>query len=380
MTSAGITLYAQPGVGPAPYGNTGYFNVPCNQPNASNNAANSINDFIHSFNTTGAVVNITNNNTGCNSQVIATTSGNYYFVGCPIYLRVNAGQNITCNFQSGIIFDQGFAVWVDWNKNNVFDIWSEQVCAPPGVPIANSWASANFVVPAVAAGTYRMRVRSAYATNGPSILPYCVYSFGETEDYNLVVGAGVICPLPIQLVFYDAIIKDKEIEIKWSTASEVNSDYFTLERSYDNENFVFLNKTQAAGNSYEVNEYSFMDKEAKPNTVVYYRLKQYDNGKNEPEFTKTISVYSSKNDIDFNIYPNPVTSNLKLLFPDQLTGQKMNITIFNNFGTEVLKLEMPLLNEISNYEINTSSLQPGVYYLNITDETGTNYNKLFLKE
>jgi len=376
----GLSIYSQPGVGPAPYGNVGYNNVPCNQPNASNNAANSINDFIQSFNTTGAVVNITNNNTGCNSQVIATTSGNYYFVGCPTFLRVNPGQVITCNFLSGIIFDQGFAVWIDWNKNNVFDIWSEQVCATAGVPLAATWASANFVVPAVAAGTYRMRVRCAYARSGSTILPYCIYSHGETEDYNLVVGAGVICPLPVQLVFYDALIQDKNIEIKWSTASEVNSDYFTLERSYDNQEFDLIHKTAAAGNSYEVNEYSFTDTDVKSNTVVYYRLKQFDKGKSEPEFTKTISVYSTNHQTGFEIYPNPVASNLKLLFPDKFIGQKVKVTVFDNMGTQILSSEMSLLSETPNYEINTSELKSGVYYLNLTDESGENFNKLFLKE
>jgi len=375
-----VKVNAQPGVGPAPYGNVGYNNVPCNQPNASNNAANSINDFIDSFNTTGGVVNITNNSTGCNSQVIATTSGNYYFVGCPTYLRVNPGQVITCNFQSGIIFDQGFAVWIDWNKNNVFDIWSEQVCAPAGVPMAATWASANFVVPAVAAGTYRMRVRSAYATNGPSILPYMVYSFGETEDYNLVVGAGVICPLPIQLVFYDAAVLEKSIEIKWTTASEINSDYYTLERSYNNEDFEMITKKPAAGNSYEVNDYSFIDNEIRGNTVIYYRLKQFDKGKNEPEFTKTISVYSINHQTGFEIYPNPVASNLKLLFPDKFIGQKVKVTVFDNMGAQILTSEMSLLSETPNYEINTSALRSGVYYVNVTDESGENFNKLFLKE
>ncbi|MBK7818982.1 MAG: hypothetical protein IPJ60_16670 [Sphingobacteriaceae bacterium] len=47
----------------------------------------------------------------------------------------------------------------------------------------------NFVVPAAQpAGTYRMRVRCAYATPVNSIDPCNMHGYGETEDYNVYVG------------------------------------------------------------------------------------------------------------------------------------------------------------------------------------------------
>jgi len=195
-----LKVYAQPGVGPCPYCLPQAFSTPCNQPNASNNAGNFINDFINSFNTTGATANITNNNSGCNTQFVTPPgiTANYYKHPCVVtkYVQTTPGQAITCNFQSGIIFSQGFAVWVDWNNDATFGA-GEMVCCTPNVPAAGTWAAANWVCPAVPNGKYRLRVRCSYATIGCNITPCNQQSFGEAEDYTLFVGPVINCAVPI---------------------------------------------------------------------------------------------------------------------------------------------------------------------------------------
>jgi gliding motility-associated-like protein len=180
---------AQALVGPAPFCMPTYWNQPCNQAGPSNAPGNWINDFINSFNTTGAVVNITNNNSGCNSQNFPNIgSRNYFYHGCQHYLVVNPGQNVTCNFQSGQTYPQGFAVFIDWNSDGIFQVPGERVTTT-AVPPAATFISGNFTVPAAQAnGTYRMRVRCVYWTAGNSIDPCMLSGYGETEDYNLYVG------------------------------------------------------------------------------------------------------------------------------------------------------------------------------------------------
>jgi gliding motility-associated-like protein len=190
------TGFAQPGVGPAPYCFPMYSAIPCNQPGPSNSPGNGINDFINSFNTTGGIVNITNNNSGCNAQTFPGQGlRNYFYFGCTHYLQANPGQVITCNFQSGITFAQGFAVFVDWDQNNTFNTTNERVVTT-GVPAAGTWVAGNFTIPAgTPAGVYRLRVRCAYVTAGNAIDECSIYGFGEGEDYNLYVSsapAGVI--------------------------------------------------------------------------------------------------------------------------------------------------------------------------------------------
>jgi hypothetical protein len=376
------TIIAQVGLGPAPYCMPDYSNEPCNQPNASNNAANTINDFIQSFNTTGATNNIVNNNSGCNSQVLSSSSGNYFFVGCPIFLRVTPGHVVTCYFLSGITYDQGFAVFIDWNQNNVFDWPPERVASVPGTPPANTWCSANFTVPgAQAAGIYRMRVRCAYAQNG-SILGPCVnYSHGETEDYRLIVGAAGTCSvLPVELISYDGLFKNNSTELNWSTATEINSDHFTIERSYDNQSFELISKIESTGNSNSTQFYSTVDKNPKRNTVIYYRLKQFDKGSTEENFSRTLTLYANDSNMGFDMFPNPANTQMTLVMPDVLVGKTLSITIYDNYGKKVLSSETTISEENTflNFDINT--LGKGTYFVQVLEESGINLKKILIKQ
>jgi gliding motility-associated-like protein len=185
LLSLHTIVIAQPS-NPAPYCTGGYSSGTCNQTGASNNPSNFINDFINDFNTTGANNNIVNNNSGCN-----TTGGptNYYNYSCQHYMQVTPGQTITCNIRSGIIFQQGFVIYIDWNQDNVFQNPGEQVAGTSNVPAANTWTVLSFVIPSNQAnGAYRMRVKCAYATNGTAIAPCGNYGFGECEDYTIFIG------------------------------------------------------------------------------------------------------------------------------------------------------------------------------------------------
>ncbi|MBL7933954.1 MAG: hypothetical protein JNL60_18765, partial [Bacteroidia bacterium] len=168
---------------PAPYCNGNYSTGQCNQPGASNSPGNFINDFIDVFQTSGGNTNITNAGSGCNGNA------NNYMNYCNHYMSVSPGQVITCTIQSGITFSQGFVVFVDWDQDNTFNTTNEMVCATTGVPPAATPTVLTFTVPATQPnGTYRLRVRCAFATAGTNITPCGQFGFGETEDYTLYVG------------------------------------------------------------------------------------------------------------------------------------------------------------------------------------------------
>ena len=78
---AQVKIYAQAGVLPAPYCLPGFWAIPCNQPNPPNTPGNFINDFVDSFNTTGGIVNIVNNNSTCNTQTFPGLGQQNYFTG-----------------------------------------------------------------------------------------------------------------------------------------------------------------------------------------------------------------------------------------------------------------------------------------------------------
>lgn len=166
-----------------PYCKPAYSSSPCSQPLLANDPGNWVNDMIDHFATSGGINDISNLNSGCSGM-----ADNYSFY-CQYYLQTNPGAVITCSFQSGITFGQGFALFIDWNQDNIFQNPGEKVIASMSVPPSATWFVSTFTVPTnQAAGHYRMRARCVYATSGTSIDPCTSFAYGETEGYNLFVG------------------------------------------------------------------------------------------------------------------------------------------------------------------------------------------------
>lgn len=101
--------------------------------------------------------------------------------------------------------------------------------------------------------------------------------------------------LPVKLVSFDVkLISDSKVLCSWATASEINNNYFEIERSLNNKNWASVGKVNGAGNSNKIINYYFTDDlseksilSLKNNSSVYYRLKQTD-------FDGTTSLSTSK--------------------------------------------------------------------------------------
>ncbi|MCX6290527.1 MAG: hypothetical protein NT126_02030, partial [Bacteroidetes bacterium] len=121
--------------------------------------------------------------------------------------------------------------------------------------------------------------------------------------YNTTWALGSLnSPLPIELLKFDAYPKEQMVITDWSTASEINNDYFTLERSSNGLEFYEIGKIRGAGNSSVTLNYSFPDEH--PLTgISYYRLKQTDF---DGRFSYSpVVMISYKKDQKFYLYPNP---------------------------------------------------------------------------
>lgn len=93
---------------------------------------------------------------------------------------------------------------------------------------------------------------------------------------NFELWETPIDPLPVEMIsFYGYGIPSYNI-LEWSTASEMNSDYFLIEKSRYGESWDFLEIVEAAGNSNEVIKYKLADDNVYYSGIYYYRIKQYD--------------------------------------------------------------------------------------------------------
>ncbi len=146
-----------------------------------------------------------------------------------------------------------------------------------------------------------------------------------------------ICPLPITLLDFTAkYIGPKTVAIQWSTASEVNNDYFTIQRSSDGIHFTDIQIVDGAGNSSMIQAYNDIDDDALDG-ISYYRLKQTDYD-GQFSYSKIVTVVSNGTGFSFNLSPTLCSSDteeIKILITGALPNQEIPLEIIDMIGRRV---------------------------------------------
>lgn len=185
-------------------------------------------------------------------------------------------------------------------------------------------------------------------------------------------GSSNVGALPIELIEFIADFKDNIVKLNWQTASELNNDYYTLERSSDAINFEHLATIEGAGNSTQLLLYSFVD-ELPLKGISYYRLKQTDfDGTNSYSAILSVSTNSlSGIDVE-NVYPNPTTDKFEIAFNGE-PNESLNIKIVNSLG-EILFMENKIRGKITPVDLTDYS--KGIYMLIISGDSYLYQNKI----
>lgn len=125
-------------------------------------------------------------------------------------------------------------------------------------------------------------------------------NMGGTRRPSFQVYYSIVTPLPVELTSFNCVNKKVGIELNWVTATERNCSHFSIERSFDGNNFEEIGKVDGSGNSASEKKYQFMDKSPLIGTG-YYRLKQVDqNG--ESTYSHLSSCSFDKIRTKINVY------------------------------------------------------------------------------
>lgn len=188
---------------------------------------------------------------------------------------------------------------------------------------------------------------------------------GNFSPFTLA-SINVTNPLPIELLNFNAIYNENDVDLRWSTASEINNDYYTIERSIDAINFDNILTVDGAGNSSTLLKYFTKDTNPFYGTS-YYRLKQTDYDKNY-SYSKIISVYINKKSPLEIISINKETENTYNTLIHLGNNPSFNLEIINISGDVVFSSQY---NYTSDYLIkinfNISDFEKGLYILKIFD-------------
>lgn len=212
-----------------------------------------------------------------------------------------------------------------------------------------------------------------------------------TTTYVVEVSGGEICVnqtdtvvvtkcsgLPVSLLDFNGVCKENMIELDWQTASEINNDYFEVEKAKNAVNFIPIGRVYGNGNSSVIQQYNFQDLEPN-NGVAYYRLKQVDfNG--DVDYSSIIAM-NSCNGLEFevtNLYYNSqqheivinliVKNSSKVLIKLIDVQGKLILNHIISVGENQQEIRLPILGGISS----------GVYVINLVTDNFVANRKLYI--
>lgn len=133
-----------------------------------------------------------------------------------------------------------------------------------------------------------------------------------TNNYGVVWAlVQSSSPLPVELLDFTARPEGDAVRCAWRTASEINNDFFTVERSTDGVSFSDVGEVQGAGNSLQLLEYGFVDR-APSSGLSYYRLRQTDLDGTEEWSAMVAVVFAEDGGPPLLVWPNPCETVLNI--------------------------------------------------------------------
>ncbi len=176
--------------------------------------------------------------------------------------------------------------------------------------------------------------------------------------------------LPIELLSFNTSLVIGQVKLSWATASELNNDFFTIERSTDAEKFEEVIRIKGKGTFNSKTTYSTIDESPLPG-VSYYRLKQTDfDGKYT--YSEVRLIENTYVGALLKLYPNPISNNKFMLELNGLTGSsEVPVAIITMQGTLVLQVNYRA-NEFGSLKasIELPQLPSGVYIVVVNAPAG----------
>jgi Bacterial Ig domain/Secretion system C-terminal sorting domain len=182
-----------------------------------------------------------------------------------------------------------------------------------------------------------------------------------------------LVPLPADRLTAVANLNGTVAAIKWSTLSEQNTKYFTVERSFDNSNWLATGSTvPAAGNSTSKTDYQMPDNIADlmQKKIIYYRVKLTDiDGKTT--YSNVVAVRLSQK-LQITAWPNPFQTSITInMSTDKATT--FNIKLMDLSGKIIRNMSHAAAKGVSQVTLrDVERLPAGIYMLEVADENTAN--------
>lgn len=312
---------------------------------------------IDDFNTTGGVVDISNNDSRCPQ--------NWHNYSCFTQKHLDIVQGNTFQFSiQSTGSEMDYVMLIDWNHDDTLNTADEVVFSGYGVSV-NGSAS----VPSTAfTGSTRLRIISSWEESmSPINTGECYYirGGGETEDYTI----NIIAAVPANTVVQNLIIpngSDTCFNATQTITVAGNGTSFTVQPNGSavmvaGQKIRFLPSTKVYPSGYMRGYISQEGTYCQPvkETVMI--------AAEENEIHKTPESGIPSGDLNVRVYPNPVNDVLNVLFEEKYFGKQAEVSCFNAMGNLLQHTSLTIERKLT---FSMAGNSPGIYFWRIVTERG----------
>lgn len=187
------------------------------------------------------------------------------------------------------------------------------------------------------------------------------YTNSGTTGASITINQNCNGPLPIELADFNLELNGNVVTLKWTTFSELENDYFEIQRSINAKQFETIGKLDGAGTTNEITNYSYTDP-TPHRGINFYRLKHTDfNGRFD--YTRIFSIETSlpRHQVQLEIFPTLVTA-----------GESLNVSLSDYTLEDIRFITLSGESHPSNYSQETNSIEvphhlpKGLNFISIT--------------
>ena len=238
-------------------------------------------------------------------------------------------------------------------------IWGTATDSKPtgGQGIDENDSTQMFRVSTASTNSVTMRVGFYQSQHG--------WNGNDLFSLNMQGGDFALTLLPEKLLNFTTQLANEKVWLSWSGNQEQNVSHYTIERSYDNQQFDQVALLFPAEDNSILNSYSYKDPiKNTAAAVIYYRLKMVDKeGKFKYSSIRSVRMGNVNDTAKVNAYPNPVLNELHISLPQEWQNKTVSGQLMNSNGSIIKTFNIQ-----QNATIGMSDVPAGTYYIKVANE------------
>ena len=289
-----------------------------------------------------------------------------------------SAENYTVEYRTGTPFNSGTLDWdtypnvgVPINSSNVQYVSNDyyyDITRSGGVNayITISFSGVGIASPPAEADQYLMHYNSStnrwdeMTTTHPTSTTVRALAT-SFSPFGPGSGGGA---LPIDLVSFTGKCENHTIELEFVVGSQINNDYYTIERSVDGNEWSDVGIIQGEGNTSTQMTYKWID-DNPMSGVNYYRLTQTDYDGTSEIFAPVALTCEMTPIDDYSVYPNPADGLLNIdIELENYQGEGVSIEVTDINGRAVKNQIVQLKRGFNHLELDLNNIPGGIYMIN----------------